>query len=524
VNVAVVTRTHGRLAWREVWFAGRLRRGFMPLVLSLLTLLAFGGGSLALFAAIARAHAPVEWSERVLAWAFTLAFLLLALGDLQASLDALVAEPDLERLRAAPITARQLLGIKLLETLPRTLSPLLTIALPVALAYARVVGGVNPLALVVALFTLWAVPLGLGLALALPLLRAAPAARIRESLAVLATFAFVAGWLVNAFWIPRLASDGAVLTAGLRALPAPPAWSPATWAARAATADGRTALESAGGCVLAAIAALGLALVAATQLLAGVEAQAAAVSGRRVRASARRERTLAGAFLRRDAALVTRDWPILLDTLASVALWSLLPLAVLPVAPLPRLELARNMLIMLSVSLGHDVAARALPLERAALAWARLSPVGGARWVRLRLPGVCSVSGALLLGAAALVCAVFGLQGREVLDVLAFGLAAVTSASGTGLLVGAAMGDSAWTNPRAMLGPGGRNVSVWGLLLQAGVWLVVSHRVSAAEPLPPGVLLLLVAAGGTFALLMLGFAARVVERREPGAGGPARTG
>jgi hypothetical protein len=144
--------------------------------------------------------------------------------------------------------------------------------------------------------------------------------------------------------------------------------------------------------------------------------------------------------------------------------------------------------------------------------------------VRLRLPGVCSVSGALLLGAAALVCAVFGLQGREVLDVLAFGLAAVTSASGTGLLVGAAMGDSAWTNPRAMLGPGGRNVSVWGLLLQAGVWLVVSHRVSAAEPLPPGVLLLLVAAGGTFALLMLGFAARVVERREPGAGGPARTG
>jgi hypothetical protein len=53
---------------------------------------------------------------------------------------------------------------------------------------------------------------------------------------------------------------------------------------------------------------------------------------------------------------------------------------------------------------------------------------------------------------------------------------------------------------------------------------VVSHGVSAAEPLPPGVLLLLVAAGGTFALLMLGFAARVVERREPGAGGPARTG
>lgn len=516
MNVAVVARTQWRLAWREVWFAGRLRRGFMPLVLSLLTLLAFGGGSLALFAAIARAHAPVEWSQRVLAWSFTLAFLLLALGDLQTSLHALIAEPDLERLRAAPITSRQLLGLKLLGTLPRTLSPVLSIALPVALAYARVYGGVHPLALVLALFALWAVPLGLGLALALPLLRAAPAARIRESLAVLATFAFVAGWLVNAFWMPRLASNGAELAAGLRALPAPPAWSPATWAARAAVAEGHVALESAGACVLTAIAALALALAAATQLLAGIEARAAAASGRMVHASARRARSLAGAFLRRDAALVARDWSILLDTLASVALWSLLPLAVLPVAPLPRLELARNMLIMLSVSLGHDVAARALPLERASLVWARLSPVGGARWVRLRLPGVCIVSGALLLAAATLVCAVFGLRGYEVLDVLSFGLAAVTSASGTGLLVGAAMGDPAWTDPRAMLGPGGRNVSVWGLLLQAGVWLVVSHRLSAAEPLPVWALLLLVAAGGMFALLMLGFAARVVERRDPG--------
>jgi hypothetical protein len=514
VNLAVVARTGWRLARREVWFAGRLRRGFMSLVLSLLTLVLFGAGSLALFAAIARAHAPVEWSQRVLAWAFTLSFLMLALGNLQVSIYALVAEPNLERLRASPITLRQLVGLKLFETLPRTLSPVLSVALPVALAYAWVYGGVHPLALVAALFALWAVPLGLGLALALPLLRAAPTARVRESLAVLATFAFVAGWLVNMFWMPRLASDGAELTAGLRALPAPPAWSPATWAARTATADGRAALESAGECVLAAFAALALAMAASTQLLAGIQAHAAAATGRAVRASARRARSLAAAFLRRDAALVARDWPILLDTLASVALWSLLPLAVLPVAPLARLELARDMLIMLSVSLGHDVAARALPLERASLAWAQLSPVGGARWVRLRISGVGIVSGALLLAAGTLVCAVFRLRGHEVLDVLSFGIAAVTSATGTGLLVGAALGDLAWTNPRAMLGPGGRNVSIWGLLVQAGVWLSVSHRLSAAEPVPAWALLLLVAAGGMFALLMLAFAARVIERKE----------
>jgi len=514
VNLAVVARTGWRLASREVWFAGRPRRGLMPLLLTLVTMLAFGGGSLALFAAIARAHAPFEWSQRVLAWAFTLAFVMLALGDLQTALYALVAEPNLERLRAAPLTPRQLLGMKLFETLPRTLSPVFGVALPVALAYAWAYGGVRPLALVAALFTLWAVPLGLGLVLALPLLRLAPAARVRESLAVFATFAFVAGWLVNAFWMPRLLSDGVLLAAGLRALPAPPDWLPATWAARAAIASGPGALAAAGSCVLAAIAALALAMAAATQLLAGIQARAAAASSRTVRASARRARTLAVAFLRRDAALVARDWPILLDTLASVALWSLLPLAVLPVAPLSRLEIARDMLIALSVSLGHDVAARALPLERASLAWARLSPVGGARWVRLRMSGVCIVSGTLLLVAGTLVCAVFGLRGHALVDVLSFGIAAVTSATGTGLLVGAALGDPAWINPRAMLGMGGRNVSIWGLLVQAGVWIAVSHRLSAAEPLPPWALLSLVAASVMFALFMLAFAAHVVEHRE----------
>lgn len=518
MNVAVVARTGWRLASRDVWFAGRLRRGFMPLLLSFLMMLAIGGGALALFPAIARAHAPIEWSQRLLAWAYTLAFVMLAVGDLQISLHALVSDPDLERLRASPITPRQLMGWKLLKSLPRTISPVLGIALPVTLAYAWTYGGVQPLSLVVALFALWAVPLGLGLALALPLLHVAPAARVRESLAVLATFAFVAGWLVNAFWLPRLATNGADLSAGLRALPPPPDWSPATWAARATVAPWPGALAGVGSCLLAAFTALALALVAATQLLAGIESHAAAASGRTVRASARRARTLAGAFLRRDAALVARDWPILLDTLASVALWSLLPLSVLPVAPLPRLELARDMLIMLSVSLGHDVAARALPLERASLAWAQLSPVGGARWVRLRLPGVGIVSGTLLLSAAALVCGVFGLEGREVLDVLSFGIAAVTSATGTGLLVGSALGDPEWTHPRAMLGPGGRNLSVWGLLLQAGVWLTLSRVLSAAEPLPAWTLLLLVGASALFALLMLSFAARVVERREPGPG------
>jgi hypothetical protein len=127
---------------------------------------------------------------------------------------------------------------------------------------------------------------------------------------------------------------------------------------------------------------------------------------------------------------------------------------------------------------------------------------------------VCIVSGTLLLAAATLVCAIFGLRGSEVVDVLAFGFAAVASATGTGLLVGAALGDPTWTNPRAMLGLGGRNASVWGLLVQASVWVALSHRLSAAEPLPFWALLILVSASLMFALLMLAFAAHVVEHRE----------
>ena len=514
MNSAVVARTGWRLARRAVWSAGRLHRGLLPLAITLLMLLGFGVSSVALFGALRQARAPIEWSQRVLGWAFTLAVLMLTLSDLRGAVFALFMAPDLDRLRAAPLAPRQVLALKLFETLPRTLPPVLGIALPVALAYAWAQGGVNPLALVAALIALWAVPLGLGLVLALPLLRLAPMARVRESLSVLATFAFVAGWLVNAFWVPRLTGNGAFPTAGLRALPAPPEWSPATWAAHAVTAPWPGQLAATGACVLASIAALTLAMAAATQLLDGLYARASEARGRSVRASSRRAPTLAFAFLRRDAVLVARDWPVVLDALANMALWSLLPLAVLPLAPLPRLELARDMLIALSVSLGNDVAARALPLERASLAWARLSPVGGARWVRLRALGVGVTSGTILVAATALVCFTFGLYGRAAVDVLAFAIGAATAATATGLLVGAVLGDPAWIDPRAMLGVGGRTVAVGALFTQAGVWLALSHRLSAAEPLPAWNLLLILGASALAAALLLQAAARFVERKE----------
>src|SRR5262249_19654474 len=134
----------------------------------------------------------------------------------------------------------------------------------------------------------------------------------------------------------------------------------------------------------AAVGALALAFASADRLLAQLQSHAASVPARVVRGSVRRAPSLQGAFLRRDLALFSRDWPVLLDLLSRLALWTLLPLALLPVTPLPRAELVRDMLVALTLSLGNDIAGRALPLERHALAWARLSPVGGARWVLRR--------------------------------------------------------------------------------------------------------------------------------------------
>ncbi|MEQ1833851.1 MAG: hypothetical protein ABL977_12415, partial [Candidatus Eisenbacteria bacterium] len=384
-----LARTGVTLAARALWHDGRAQRGLLPVVLTLVMLVAFGATFATLFGALADAGAPPSWAARLLGWAFTLALVMLTLGDLHVVVAALVDSPQLDRLRLAPLGTLQLLAIETVRTLPRTLPPVLGIALPAALAHALSYGSWSGvLALPLALLTLWAVPLGVGTALALLLLRLSPAARLREAIAALATFAFIAGWLVNAFWLPRLADDTTALSAWFKALPESPAWSPATWAAAALDPDSRTRPMALIQCALAVLAALAAAAYAARAVLATVQSRAAGTPGRLTRGSSRRASTLLQAFLRRDGALVLRDWPVLLDALGSVALWTLLPLAVLPVAPLPRLEIARDMLIALSVSLGNDLAARALPLERASLAWARLSPVGGARWLAQRAVGL----------------------------------------------------------------------------------------------------------------------------------------
>jgi len=510
VNLRVVAATGWRLAHRSVWSGGRARQGAVPLVLTVLMIATSSAVSTLLFAELARAGAPAEWSRRLLGWGFTLAFVILVLNDLRGAVYALVLAGDLGRLRAAPIARHEMLALKLGETLPRTLPPVVGIALPVAVCYAIAGGPLHVSGLVVALFSLWAVPVGAGVTIALLLLAVAPASRVRESLTAFATFAFVGGWLLNAFWMPRLLASGAGVAPATATMPAPPAWSPATWAGIAAGGPAPQAFAAAIACAGASILALALAAWAATRLLAGVHAQALPAGSVEVKGGLRRAPTLALAFLRRDAALVTRDWPVLFDATANMALWSLLPLAALPLAPIPTLELARALVVALALSFGNDVAARALPLERASLAWARLSPVGGARWARLRMLGVAIAGAITLVLALAVVGCVFHLRGAALLDVSTFAVAAAAVAAGTGLLAGAILGDPDWNDPRAMLGTGGRTLTAIALVAESALWLAISHGSPAAPLAAPKLVGVLLSAGGAM-LLCLAMTARRLE-------------
>ena len=512
MNLAGVSRARWIDARRTFWRAGRPRRGIAGIVLAVMTAAAASLTLIALFDGLERAGAPAESYARVLGWAFTFAFVLLALGDLLTVVSAAAAAPDLERLLAAPIRPRELLLIKFMETLPRTIGPVVAIALPAALCFVAENGGAHASVIVVALVTLWTVPLALGTALAIPLLRMAPVARLRESIALLATLAFLGGWLANTVWMPRLFASTDV-AARLRAIPPLPPWSPATWAADALARPGERGLEALAACVAASVGALVLASGVAERMLARLQPGTTAVIGTTVRGTARRAATLTGAFLRRDMALFSRDWTVLLDLVARLLLWTLLPLAVLPLTPLPPTELVRSMLVTLTLSLGNDIGTRALPLERRSLAWARLSPIGGARWVLERALGVAGLSVVILLAGALIASAALGLPLSVAMNAFAFGLPAAATALGFGLLIGALLGDPDWRAPRAMLGPGGRALSAFVMLSQGAAWVGVSHALGP-RPIGPGWLVTLASSGAFIAWVLLVIAARTVERRE----------
>jgi hypothetical protein len=435
MNRAAVARTGLLLARRALWSGGRPRQGVLPVMLMLLLAGASALALTVLFGSAAAAQVPKAVHVNLLGWAFTLAMLMLVVGDLHAVVSAAVTAPDLELLRAAPLSARQILGLKLAATLPRTLPPVLAIALPSVLAYGYVNGSPSAPVLLLVLAGLWALPLALGTLARDP----APAPGTRRSPARAARIAghtrvhrrLGGEHVLGAAARQRFAGPGGSIARAACA----PDWSPATWAAHA-VAGGRGAGSALAGFSALVFAALSAASAVAGELFEVVMSRSTGTLGRVSAASARRAPSLARAFLRRDAALATRDWPVTLDALAGLALWTLLPLAILPLAPLAPLSVARDMVIALSVSLGHDFAARALPLERDSLAWARLSPVGGARWMRLRALGLGLAALGMVAVAVLIVALVFRLSPAGVADVAVFACAAAITTLSTGPALG----------------------------------------------------------------------------------------
>src|SRR5262245_21838245 len=112
-----------------------------------------------------------------------------------------------------------------------------------------------------------------------------------------------------------------------------------------------------------------------------------------------------------------------------------------PLGTLPGTAIARAMLLALTVGVGYEVAARALPFERDGLAWTALAPVLAERWVAARLVAVSTLAFPLLACACGAIGIWLGLAPLEWLATLALVLPALALAQILGLLTGAAFGD-----------------------------------------------------------------------------------
>ena len=541
MNAAGVARGRLRLA-RHALFGrgrspgGRARHPLLAVALSLGLGSILLGGMRALFAWVARNGAGPADAAGLLGPLLAAGMVGLLVFDAQEAIGVLLLDSDLELLRRAPLRARELFALKLGDALARTSTVVVVFLLPALTAYAAVFHlpawgwALVPLALA----ALWAVPLGLAVALTLALVSRLPPRRARELLALLSTLALLLVWFGNALLLPRLAASDAPVPALVeRLLHAPRhplALLPSTWAARAlaaaASGDAAAAARAALPLLLAAALALALAAGSASRWLEEAQARAGAPRGRRrVAPPAARDPLAAAergphgawsAILRRDACLFFRDWSVLADVLASAALWTVLPLVGLSIQAPPSPLLARIMLLMLALALGHEVAARSLPFEREGGAWRQLAPVTAARWAAAKLSGAALISLPLLLVASGTLALALRLDGREWLLILATVVPALALALTLGLLNGASFGNPRWTDPRAMLGLSGRLVALLLLAAQLALWLAYSLAAPALHrALPPGVAFLLpTALAGTAATIPWRATVRRLERTE----------
>lgn len=505
-----VVRTGLRLGRRAILKGRRPGREAVTIVLLVLLATALSLTLTSLLEGVANRPDADRIGSLVIGWTFTIAGVLTLASALQETVGQLVTAPDLPLLRTAPIGASHLLAIKVAAVLPRTLFNVLGVALPAALAWATLHPGTSPFGIALALVTLWAVATGAGVSLALPLLRLVPTTVVTPALHLLSTTGFVVAWLAQALIAPRVVTAALEGRFDAALLAPPPAGSPATIAARLVTEGVR--LPDLLACLTWSGASLALALVVANRLLDPLHERATLAPMRRVTVGEPR-RGLVRAFLVRDAALVLRDWTITLEALAQFAVWMLLPLAALPLVPLEPTVLARLMMVSLALSLGLDLAARALPLEHAALAWSRLTPVSPVRWILLRAVGVAVAGAIVLLVGWSVVAIALRLPPRAAADVLAFALGAATAAIGLGFALGAWFGDLEWRDPRLMLGHSGRMIGALVLLTLSSGWVLWAHRMGP-EPSSLTLAVATVVVGAAIGAIGMALAARGIERQD----------
>jgi hypothetical protein len=139
--------------------------------------------------------------------------------------------------------------------------------------------------------------------------------------------------------------------------------------------------------------------------------------------------------------------------------------------------------------------------------------VGVPRWVLRRALGVAGLGVTILLAGAVVAGAALRLAPLEILDAFGFALPAAATALGSGLMLGAWLGDPEWRDPRAMLGPGGRTLSALVMLTQGAMWVAASHALGPG-PAGAGWLVTLGLSGAFVAWVLLVVTARAVERRE----------
>ncbi|MGH3118931.1 MAG: putative ABC transporter permease subunit [Gaiellales bacterium] len=466
---------------------GRLKNPLVGWVLAAVLGGFFAFGFASLFEQLSSAGATSRESATALGYLLTAALIGLLVFDLDEAVAALLLDSDLELLRRAPLSGRALFTIKLLDAFPRTSKLLVVLVLPASLAYAAL----HPLAfwgwalLPIQILALWAIPLGLGVTSALHLLRSVPARRARDVLGVFSTLIFALIWVANWLLLPRLSGMDDDLGQSLReTMAVRPAWlavSPADWAA---TAVGAAADSDFGGAVVSTfLLVLGAALTGAMALstaartLESVQAKIAvpvhAVRRRPWTASVtgNRPTSFPLATLSKDARLLLRDWTVLGDVLVAATLWTLLPLAAIPLADLPPGFQVRAMLLALTVGLGYEVATRAVPFERSGAAWIRLAPVPVGRWVAVKMTGAAVVSLPLMGLAGAALQFAYPMSFWVWIEIAALVVPALGLSLAFGLWTGVAFADFRWTNPRAMITLSGRLAASMLLIVQAVGWL-----------------------------------------------------